>query len=172
MTDDFTLASTDLALGHVLVQARWPVLSEFLLNRYGWVMRVIEVYRPELRQQWLYGSGRTVGKLSEYGISARFARPALPVVTNAWTARVSAHGHLEGIIPAAAALDVVPLGADGRPWTRDDPWTPFVAALARDGAAHGLIHFHAPGKQVWDRPHLQLIEWSDVSFNLALPAAA
>lgn len=168
---DVTQPDRELGKGHPLVRSRWPVLLAHLVAE-GFPMVVNEVYRPELRQQWLYGSGRTTRQMMDRGLSVTFARPFEPRVTNAWSARLSAHGWTEGNQPAAAALDVVPLGGDGRPWTRDDPWDAFVALLARIGPEHGLVHFHSPGKGVWDRPHLQLVEWSDRDHRLILPSAS
>lgn len=166
MTDDYTVADPDLGKAHPLLADRWGWLERRLKDRYGWTMLVIEVYRPELRQQWLYGQGRTVGQLQVYGISFAFAHPKMPIVTNAWSARVSAHGTTRTengmVLPAAAGIDVVPVGMDRLPWTADDPWDPFVVALAAEGPAFGLVHFHNRRKQVTDRPHLQLYpEWND-----------
>lgn len=175
-SEDYRQADPDLALGHPLLQARWEVLNGILLHKYGWRMLVIEVYRPELRQQWLYGAGRTVPELMAKGIVTRFSRPTLKRVTGAWSAKVSAHGvTIRGPggtwIPAAAALDVDPVGEDGKPWTADDPWDPFVVALAAEGPAVGLVHFHSRGT-VTDRPHLQLWpEWSDQDHRLHSEAA-
>jgi hypothetical protein len=162
---DFTLADRDLAKGHPRLQERVPALEEELERSHGWRIQRVEVYRTELRQQWLYGSGRTVGKLNELGISSRFARPSLKVVTNASSARLSAHGWTEKrdglVVPAAAAIDCGPVGQDGKLWTADDPWDDFVRTLALIGPKFGLVHFHSPGKAVWDRPHLELLEWSN-----------
>jgi hypothetical protein len=120
-----------------------------------------------MRQQFLWGAGRTVGALLDKGIPGRWARPNLARVTNAWSAKVSAHGHTEGNRPAACAIDVVPAGKDGRPWTLDDEWDWFCSVVAREGAGHGLVHFTSRGK-VTDRPHLQLTEWCDRCFTLHL----
>lgn len=175
MTSDFdyTVADPDLDKAHPLLYERWAQVEQLLQVQYGWRMQVIEVYRPQLRQQWLYGSGRTVAQLDQHGISPLFAQPDGPRVTSAWSARTSAHGctRLDAdqgqVVPASAALDVCPVGPDGRPWTRDDPWDEFVATMAGEGPVLGLVHFHAPGKQVWDRPHLQLWpEWSDREHRL------
>lgn len=157
---DPSLADPDVRKGHGLLQQRWPRL-EARLAELGVRVLVIECYRPEMRQQFLWGAGRTVAQLLDKGIPGRWARPNLKRVTNAWSARVSAHGHAEGNQPAAAALDICPVGKDGRAWTTDDEWTPLVAIIAREGPGFGLVHFHAPGKAVWDRPHLQLSEWCD-----------
>lgn len=164
--NDYDRADPDMGKGHPLLQDRWDRLNRRLRDRYGWKMQVIEVYRPELRQQWLYAQGRTVGQVKLHGINFAFARRGL-IVTNAWSAKLSAHGCTQGVIPAAAALDVVPLGPDGKAWTGDDPWDPFVIALAAEGPGFGLVHFHGKNKQVTDRPHLQLWpEWSDVTHRL------
>lgn len=160
MSEDYRQADADILKGHPLLQERWPRLEADLLAR-GFVLRVVEVYRPDLRQKYLYGAGRSAPALAEKGISPRFARPQEPRVTNAWSARTSAHGWLEGVEPAAAALDVAPVGKDGRPFTPDDPWGAFVEMMARIGPSHGLIQFHAPGKAPWDRPHVQLDIWCD-----------
>lgn len=173
MTEDFTQADPDLDKGHPLLVERWGWLEKRLRDKYSFKMQVIEVYRPELRQQWLYGQGRTVGQLQPHGISFAFARPRLKIVTNAWSARVSAHGttRKDGglVLAAAAALDVVPVGLDRVPWTDDDPWDAFVIALAVEGPTFGLVHFHSRRKEVTDRPHLQLYpEWSDVTHLLTV----
>jgi hypothetical protein len=165
---DMSRPDRDLTKGHPLLKERWPVLLA-RLTADGFPMMVNEVYRPELRQQWLYGAGRTVRQMMDRGLSTAFARPTEPRVTNAWSAHLSAHGWTEQNQPAAAALDVVPVGADGKPWSRDDPWDAFVALLARIGPEYGLVHFHSPGKGVWDRPHLQLAEWSDSDHRVILP---
>lgn len=159
----------DLKKGHPLLQERWPLLEAFLRDEHGMNTRVNEVYRPELRQMWLYGAGRTQRQLMDLGIPNGLARPTEPRVTNARSARLSAHGWTIGTTPASAAIDVVPLGLDGRPWTKDDPWDEFVRLLAVHGPQVGLVHFHSPGKGVWDRPHLQLVEWSDRTHRVELP---
>src|SRR4029077_5725142 len=119
------------------------------------------------RQQWLYGQGRSPVELELKAIDPRFARPG-KIVTNAWSAKTSAHGWTEGGVPMSCALDVAPTGEDGRPWTADDPWDEFVSLVARLGAQVGLVHFHAVGKAVWDRPHLQLAEWDDRAHTLTI----
>jgi len=169
----------DLKKGHPLLVQRWTALQPALEQKLGCPVIVWECYRSDQRQGWLYGQGRNHKHMIAKGLDPSWARPGL-VVTNAWSAKTSAHGHLsphgehvfpavraawpDGV-PASCALDVVPLGADGRPWTTDDPWTAFSAlsdepldALVKQ---YGLIHFRAPGKQVWDKPHLQLMEWDD-----------
>lgn len=162
---NLTVPDHDLGKGHQLLQQRWPRLLE-QLHQAGFPMVVNEVYRSEGRQVWLFGAGRTGAQLVAHGIAASYARPEEPRVTNAWSAAVSPHGCLEAGHPAAAAMDVVPIGADGRPWNRDDPWDAFVAKMAAIGPGLGLVHFHSPGKAVWDRPHLQLVEWSDALHHL------
>lgn len=161
MIDDYRKPDNRLELAHPLLQARLPELERQLLDKYGWHTQRIELYRPEIRQQWLYGASRTGAALAEHGITAAFARPREARVTNAWSARVSAHGYLLGTTPAAAAVDLCPVGADGRAFSRDDPWEEFVRAMALEGPAIGLVHFHSPGKAVWDKPHLELLEWSN-----------
>lgn len=161
MAEDYRRPDPDLGKGHPLLQERVPVLENLLRHRYGWEVRRLEVYRPELRQQWLYGAGRTVGEIAPRGISPMFARPREPRVTNAWSARVSAHGFAIGDQPASCAIDLCPLGQDRRPFTKDDPWDEFVRAMVVEGLSIGLVHFHAPGKAVWDKPHLELLEWSN-----------
>jgi hypothetical protein len=156
------------------------VLREALETQHGIVLVVNEVYRPEPRQQWLYGAGRPAELLLSRNIPIEWARPTEPIVTNAWSAATSAHGYTlvppytgetpPALLPAACALDVVPVGADGRPWTVDDRWDEFVQRVAEIGSRIGLIHFHAPGKAVWDKPHLQLVEWSDTQHTLLPPA--
>lgn len=170
---DFSRADTDPGKAHPLLIDRWCWLKQRLRDGYGIQLLVIEIYRAELRQQWLYGNGRTVPQLQRYGISPAFSQPHLPIVTNAWSAKVSAHGctRLDGatVVPASAALDVVPVGDDGRPWTADDRWDEFMAALTVEGVKLGLVHFLSRNKQVTDRPHLQLYpEWSDATHTLTI----
>ena len=155
----------DLLKGHLLLQERWPKLLR-RLTQDGFAMMLIEVYRPDTRQQWLYAQGRTPEACAIKGIPTQWARPG-SIVTNAWSAKTSAHGWTSEGEPAAAALDVVPVGADGKPWTIDDPWDAFVSAIARYGAEVGLVHFTSRGK-VTDRPHLQLREYSDLTHRLEL----
>lgn len=156
---------------HPACWQRWLDLYPALEKRLGCRMMLAEGYRSDARQGWLYGQGRTADQLRARGVDPGYARSG-PVVTNAWSAATSAHGWTVSGTPAAAALDVVPLGPDGRPWTADDQWSLFVAltdeptdALVR---AHGLVHFHAPGKTVWDKPHIQMVEWSDAEHRLVL----
>lgn len=155
----YAFPDRDLLKGHPNLRGRWHELNDILLQA-GFSCIVNEVWRSEKRQQWLYGQGRTPEACAVANVPKEFSRSGL-IVTNAWSAATSAHGHQIAGAPAACALDVVPLGMDAHPWTADDPWDEFVSAIARAGADVGLVHFHAPGKQVWDKPHLQLIEWSD-----------
>jgi hypothetical protein len=161
--EDYRRPNRDPSQWHPLVRLRWPPLLD-RLERDGFQMFVNEGYRPELRQQWLWAQGRSAPECSNKGIPPAFARPGL-IVTNASSARLSAHGvteknDLDETMPAAAALDVVPVGTDGKPWTADDPWDAWLATLAVYGAEVGLIHFTSRGK-ITDTPHLQLVEWCD-----------
>lgn len=158
----------DFSKAHPLLRQRWGRLGGLLFARVGKVM-VWEVYRSDARQAWLYGQGRTSEQLQAVGLDPLLARPGA-IVTNAWNARLSAHGWEEAGQPAAAALDLTPLGADDQPWTADDPWEPFVQVVAEEGEKVGLQHFHKPGKAPSDKPHLQLVEWSDPQHRLILPA--
>jgi hypothetical protein len=158
---DVTHPDRDLGKGHPLLQQRWPILKAVMSEKYGWEIQLIEVYRPELRQMWLYGAGRTSRQLLDAGIPISLSRPYEPRVTNAKSSRLSAHGWLQGTTPAAAAADVCPVGKDGRAFTRDDPFDDFVVAVAREASVTGLIHFHSASKGVWDRPHVQLDIWCD-----------
>lgn len=166
-------ADPDLTKGHRLLQERWPRLKAELEGRHNiGRIQVIEVYRPDIRQQWLYGKGRTVEQCVAKGVPPGFSQPLEKIVTGAWSASVGAHGWTENGQPASCALDVVPVGADGKPWTADDNFAEFVR-LTDDvldlGGQIGLVHFHSPGKDVWDKPHLQLIEYSDAEHRLILP---
>lgn len=170
---DVTRPSRDIALAHPLVQQRWPVLKAKLEAR-GIPMFLNEAYRYDARQKWLFGAGRTGDECARYGVPRAYARPKEARVTNAYSCGTSAHGWTRvderGIlVPAAAAIDVVPVGADGKPWTKDDDWKGFLAALVEDGYAVGLVHFHKPGAPPTDKPHLQLREWSDKVFKVILP---
>lgn len=169
-------AVRDLSLTHPLIQQRWPMLCVLLESR-GLKMFVVETYRYHERQRWLFGAGRTAEQLKRYGVPTKYARPAERIVTNSWSALNSAHGWTRHddtgkLVPAAAALDVVPVGADNKPFTTDDEWQRFLHLVEVDGASLGLVHFHKPGKPPWDKPHLQLTEWSDREklVKLALPS--
>lgn len=166
---DYKIPNKDLESGHQVLQNRWSLLKEAIEVQNKIVLVVNEVYRSDERQQWLYGAGRSVADLALKGIRADFARPTESKVTNAWSAATSAHGYTINGKAASVGMDVVPVGADGKPWTKDDDWDLFVR-LTDDindlGGQIGLIHFHAPGKEVWDKPHLQLIEWNDSSHTL------
>lgn len=169
--------NNDPAYWHPLVVARWGILQPALERALRCRVRAAEGYRPDERQQWLYAQGRTAAQLKAKGIDPLFARTG-PIITNAWSAKTSAHGFTllppytgeqpTEELPAACALDLDVLGADGKPWTKDDPWDEFVVLTSDGGllASIGLVHFHAVGKAVWDKPHIQLIEWSDVTHNL------
>lgn len=166
---DVTKPDRDLNKGHPLLRFRWPILKKELEGQHGIITMENEIYRPDERQQYLYGGGRTPEALIEKVVNIAFARPSEPIVTNAWSARTSPHGWTINGQPAAAAIDVVPVGNDGKPWTKDDRWEELVEVIAKIGAMFGLMHFHAPGKAVWDKPHLQLVEWSDREHRLILP---
>jgi len=158
----------DWGKAHPLLRPRYEKLNKALLEGHGIALWVGEIFRSDERQQWLYAQGRTAADCLAKGIRPEWARPG-PVVTNAWSARTSAHGHTSNGNPSACAIDVVPLGADGRPWTKDDDWDKFVQ-LTTDGGSVGfdcgLVHFHRPGVAVWDKPHLQLVEWFDSIHDL------
>lgn len=180
MTEPYELPDRDLKKGHPLLQERWPRLLAELERELRTSFLVNEVFRPNIRQQWLYGQGRTIEQCQVKGVPERFAR-AGDIVTNAWSAAVGAHGWLEAgdpptlRTPASCALDVVPLGSDGKPWSKDDPWDAFVALTTEPGSVGyriGLVHFHSAGKAVSDKPHLQLVEWSDAEHRLILPSSS
>lgn len=155
----------DLRTTHIFVQTRWAVLKP-LLEAAGFAMLENEAYRTEERQRWLWAQGRTVEQCRRNGVPVKYARGG-NIVTNSWSARNSAHGWTQSVgvgkvVPAACAIDVVPLGTDGKPWTKDDPWDTWYTFLCQPTIlAIGLVHFHKPGKKPWDMPHLQLKEWSD-----------
>ena len=167
------LPNRDIKTAHKLVQERWAIL-EPCLHESGFNMLLNEVWRSDLRQQWLWAQGRTALECKRYGVPVKFAREG-KVVTNSWSARNSAHGWMVSggigkLVPAACAIDVVPLGLDGKPWTKDDQWDSWYAFMSRpDIKAVGLVHFSKPGKKPWDLPHLQLVEWSDKVKKLILP---
>lgn len=166
----YEVPDRDLTKGHRLLQARWPALKSILERELQTTFLVNEVFRSDLRQQWLYGQGRTPEQCAEKGVPVEFAREGL-IVTNAWSAKVGAHGWEEHGLPASCALDVIPLGEDGKPWTVDDPWDGFVELTTTPdspGGQIGLIHFTSSGK-VSDKPHLQLREYSDLVHKLILP---
>ncbi len=157
----------DLATAHPLLQQRWAAM-EMKLQANGIRVLVIEVWRSNLRQQWLFGAGRTAEELAKAGVSGAFARPQLAKVTNAWSAKTSAHGWTIGSRPASCAIDLDPVGADGKPYTADDPWDAFVAITEAAAAECGLRHFRDSNGRISDRPHLQLQEYSDLHHRLIL----
>ena len=161
-----------LSSGHPLLQERWPRLEAVLTKIVKMPFIVGEVYRYDVRQQWLWAQGRSREQCRAAGVPEAYAR-AGAIVTNASSARLSAHGctitRPDGIVvPAAAALDIWVLGADGKPWTKDDPWDDFITIVAALAPTHGLRHFSKPGKSPWDKPHIQLLEWSDATHSLNL----
>lgn len=172
---DPTVPNRELQFCHPLIQAAWPGLHQALATQLGCAVLLNEGYRADQRQRWLYAQGRTPEQCAARGIPTGWARSG-PIVTNAWSARTSAHGHVlpatadwpDGV-PASAAIDLLVLGADGKAWTADDPWDQFVA-LTVDNAPlvqqYGLKHFHRPGVAVWDKPHLQLVGWDDATETL------
>lgn len=165
---DPTKPSVDFGLAHPLLKVRWPLLARELASG-KLATLVVEVFRHDKRQAWLFGQGRTADELAQVGVDPLFARPGARV-TNAYSAALSAHGWRdERGRPASCAVDVVPVGADGKPWTVDDPWDEFVERLAGLSWKVGLRHFAKPGKPPWDKPHLQLVEWSDKLHRLVLP---
>ncbi len=172
---DVQKANVDPNLWHPMVLQRWIILHPLLEAHLGCRVIVNEGYRPDARQAYLYGQGRSSAQLLAVGLSPTLARPGA-IVTNAWSAKTSAHGFVLPMctadwpdgIPASLALDVIPLGADGKPWTKDDPWDQFIALTTDNGplASIGLVHFHRPGIKPWDAPHIQAVEYSDQTHNL------
>lgn len=157
----------DLTKAHPLLIQRWGLLGGILFAKVGKVA-IWEVYRPDARQAWLYGQGRTPDDLRAVGLDPALSRHG-EKVTNAWSAKLSAHGWtLDDGTPAAAALDCDPLGEDEKPWTADDPWDDLVRVVAEEAPKVGLRHFHKPGKAPTDKPHIQLSEWSDALHRLVL----
>ncbi len=165
-------AIRDMSTGHPLLQQRWPALALWLHGQ-GFPILVTEVFRYDARQAWLFGHGRRPEQLAVHGLSASLSQPHLPVVTNAWSAATSAHGvtrlNESGVtIPAAAALDAVPVGVDGKPYTADDPWDAVIAAIEEGAPRFGLHHFRTGGR-ITDKPHLELIEYSNATHTLVIP---
>lgn len=162
---DFMKPNTDLALAHPLLRIRWQTLAKELAAA-GLRTIIVECFRSDERQAWLYGQGRTPAELEAVGVDPLFAR-AGDRVTNAYSAALSAHGWRDDWgQPASCALDLVPVGKDGKPWTADDPWGAFVEAVANSKS--GLRHFSKQGKPPWDKPHVQLREWNDAQHRLVI----
>jgi len=169
-------ANVDPALWHPLVVQSWAQLAPVLEEQLGVKVAVFEGYRPDARQRWLYGQGRSAVQLAKVGLDPSLSQPSLPIVTNAWSAKTSAHGYVLPMctadwpdgVPASLALDIMIFDAAGKQWANDAPWDQFVALTEDNGALtqYGLVHFHSAGKAVWDRPHLQRVEWSDAVHNL------
>ena len=156
----------DLTTAHSILRQRYMIWSN-RMRAAGFVVFVNEVYRYHVRQQWLYGAGRTAAECLAMNVPAACARPSEPRVTNAASAETSAHGWTDRGMPASAALDVAPVGKDGKPWTADDPWDTWLACALALEVETGLVHFRK-GQSVWDKPHLQLKEWSDVLHRVVL----
>src|SRR6266550_535839 len=177
---DLFPASKDWSLAHPLLKPRYGELARELMRTHGLGLWVNEIYRPDRRQGWLYGQGRTPEAMIAKGLDSTWARTGA-IVTNAWSAKTSAHGYVLPLctaewpngVPASCALDVVPLGPDNTPWTKDDDWDLFTRLTTDPGSPGwriGLVHFHRPGIAVWDRPHLQLREYSDLAHDLIIGA--
>lgn len=159
------VAITDRATGHPDLVTRLADLESRMKAKKMPYLE-IEFFRYSARQGWLYGSGRGKAQMHAKGISEAYARPDEPIVTNAWSAENSAHGWVRQVedalwVPAAAAVDIVPVGPDDKPWTKDDPIAEFVAMVAECSAAVGLRHFRNAGGHVTDCDHIQLVEWRD-----------
>lgn len=170
---DVTRPVKDPATGHPETQRRWTALKAWLLTHgFSDGMLDVEWYRYEARQQWLFGASRTGDAIVRYGCPRSYARPDDPWRTNAYSASTSAHGNVRRdptsglFVPASAALDCVPLGPDGKPFTGDDPWPEFIDAVRE--ANLGLRHFVDAQGRVKDQDHLQLDEWSDAKHALQL----
>lgn len=149
MSDVATL-DADLTKGHSLLRVRLPQLL-VALEKQGVRLKILEVFRTDERQKWLYAQGRT--------------RPGV-IITNASSALTSPHGHMENCSPASCAVDLLP--NEPNPWQDAVFWSNWIGPLEKVINQYGLRHFHAPGKAVWDQPHLQLIEWSDSESRLIL----
>jgi len=161
----------DLATAHPVLERRF---GDWLLamKKLGFETFLNEVYRYHVRQQWLWAQGRTAAQCVNAGIPSSWARPG-PIVTNAMSCETSPHGWTRKdasgkFVPASAAVDVVPVGADGKPWTLDDPWDDWLNAALSIEAETGLRHFRSRGKKIWDKPHLQLTEWDDANHTLRI----
>ena len=157
----------DLTKAHPLLRQRWAQLGGILLAR-GFKTIIWECFRSEERQAWLYGQGRTATELVAVGLDPSLARPG-EIVTHAYHATLSAHGwRLPDGLPAAAALDLVPLGPSDRSWGPDAPWASFTALVEAVAPATGLRHFRKAGK-ITDAPHVELYpEWSNASHRLTV----
>ena len=157
---DITHADPDLGLGHSLLQQRLPPWEQAAAAA-GYRVQRVEVYRPDARQAWLYGQGRTPEALVAVGLDPALAR-AGAIVTNAWSAKTSAHGYvLADGTPAAAGADYCVLDGLGRLWAADADWAGFMAWCLANEQTYAIRHFGPPLHPVTDRPHVQLVEWSD-----------
>lgn len=170
---DPTVANRDLQYLHPFVVTSWAQLQPELATALGVRVELGEGYRADARQRWLYAQGRTPEQCIAKGIAAGWARSG-PIVTNAWSAKTSAHGYVlpqctedwpEGVVPAAVAIDLLVYDAAGKLWQSDAPWDKFIALTTDAGelTKYGLVHFHRPGVNVWDKPHLQRVEWNDAT---------
>lgn len=159
-------ADRDPAHLHPVLRRRWQITQDVLSREFGLPTLMTEGFRSNARQAWLWAQGRTAEACQAKGIDPTWARPG-GILTNAWSSKVSAHGWVFNGEPMAAAVDVVPLGTDGKPYTNDDPWDHFLAVCTREAGRFGLVHFTSHGV-ITDRPHLQLAEWSDADHTLHL----
>src|SRR5260370_22437543 len=161
----------DLAKAHSLFRQRAPVWERAAAAA-GFPVQRLEVFRSDERQRWLYGQGRTPEQLLVIGLDPVLACPELPRVTNAPTAHTSAHGYrLADGTPAACAGDYCVLDAAGKLWAADAPWDAFMAWCLAHEQLYALRHFGPPAHPVTDRPHLQLVEYDDVTHTLTRRAA-
>lgn len=170
---DVTRAWRDPASAHPLLPPRLADLESRMVAR-KMPYLLLEFFRYDARQGWLYGGGRSSAQLTIKGISEAYARPDAPIVTDAWSAATSAHGWTRqndaGIwVPAAAAVDLIPVGRDGKPFTADDPLAEFIALVAECSAAVGLRHFRRASGQIWDKDHVEMVEYSNATHQLELP---
>lgn len=170
---DVTRGSRDMALAHPALSRAWAAFRADA-QMAGFPLLVLEVFRYDARQQWLYGQGRTGQDLGIKGIDPLLARPDMRRVTEAWSAATSAHGFCvtdaNGVLqPAAAAIDCAPVGPDGKPFTGDDDWKNFTGWVEGVANQHGLRHFRNAAGVFPDMPHLQLVTWSDAQHTVVTP---
>jgi hypothetical protein len=163
---DVTRADPDLAKGHSLLQQRLPPWEQAAAGA-GFRVQRLEVYRPDARQAWLYGQGRTPEALQAVGLDPALARPG-QIVTNAWSAKTSAHGYTiqPNETPAAAGADYGVLDSAGKLWAADADWPGFMVWCLANEQQYAIRHFGPPLHPVTDQPHVQLVEYNDHTHQL------
>lgn len=113
---------------------------------------VVQGNRTLEQQRYLYGQGRTPQQLLKVGLTSKYARPDLPVVT--WTLNSN---HIGG-----NAIDVMPYIDGVGNWDNDGRlglWPPIHAAFRLAAKELNIkIVLGADWEKTPDRPHVELAQ--------------